>query len=98
MPGAAAVCATASRRSAGASPNWRNDLRKKTPAEMERAKIAKAARTLIRLKHSLRADEEINAVLPDKLEEFDEALSRGEIRELKAGLDDVLGGDDAAGA
>lgn len=68
-------------------------MRKKTPAEMERGRIVKAARTLIRLKHSLAADEEINAVLPDTLEEFDQALSRGELKTLKAGLADVL--DDA---
>lgn len=73
-------------------------MRKKTPAEMEKAKIAKASRSLIRLKHSLKADEEINAVLPDTLEEFDTALARGELRSLKAGLNDVLGGDDATGA
>lgn len=74
-------------------------MKKKTPAELRRAKITKAQRTLIRLKHSLAADEEINAVLPDTLEEFDEALARGEFRELRpAGLDDVLGGDDAPGA
>lgn len=66
-------------------------MRKKTPAEMERAKVTKAARTLIRLKHSLAADEEINTVLPDTLAEFDEALSRGELKELRAGLTDVLG-------
>lgn len=72
-------------------------MRKKTPAEMEKAKITKAARTLIRLKHSLAADEEINAVLPDTLEEFDEALARGELKQLRAGLDDVLGGPDASG-
>jgi hypothetical protein len=47
-------------------------------------------RVLIRLKHSLAADEEINAVLPDTLEEFDDALARGELRELKASLNDVL--------
>jgi hypothetical protein len=67
-------------------------LRKKKPAEMEKAKIMKATRTLIRLKHSLAADEEINAVLPDTLEEFDAAHARGELKELKAGLDDVIGG------
>lgn len=66
-------------------------MRKKTAAEMERAKIAKATRTLVRLKHSLAADEEINAVLPDTLAEFEEALARGELKELKAGLADVLG-------
>jgi len=64
---------------------------------MKRAKIAKTARTLIRLKHSLAADEELNDVLPATLEEFDEALARGESMALKAGLRDVLGGDDAAG-
>lgn len=72
-------------------------MRKKTPAEMEKARIAKATRTLIRLKHSLKADEEINDVLPDTLAEFDDALARGELRQLKAGLVDALGGDDALG-
>ena len=64
---------------------------------MERAKIAKATRTIVRLKHSLRADEEINAVLPDTLDEFEAALARGELKQLKAGLSDVLGGEDAIG-
>jgi hypothetical protein len=73
-------------------------LKKKTPAELERARITKTARTLIRLKHSLKADEELNAVLPDTLSEFDAALARGELTELKVSLDDVLGGDDAPGA
>ena len=66
-------------------------MKKKTPAELEKAKIAKATRSLIRLKHSLAADEEINAVLPDTLDEFDEALARGQVKELKASIDDVLG-------
>lgn len=65
-------------------------MRKKSPAEMEKANIAKATRTLIRLKHSLAADEEINSILPDTLEEFDEALASGELKQLKAGLADVL--------
>ena len=72
-------------------------MRKKSPTEMEKLKVAKAARTIIRLKHSLAADEEINAVLPDTLAEFEDALSRGELKTLKAGLADVLGGDDALG-
>jgi len=72
-------------------------LRKKSPAEMEKARIAKAVRTIVRLKHSLAADEEINAVLPDTLDEFEGALARGELKSLKAGLADVLGGDDALG-
>ena len=66
-------------------------MRKKTPAEMRRAKIAKTARILVRLKHSLAADEELNTMLPDTLAEFDEALARGELKELRASLDDVLG-------
>lgn len=68
-------------------------MKKKSPEEMERAKVAKATRGLIRLKHSLAADEEINAVLPDTLEEFDAALQRGELRGLVAGLGDVIGSD-----
>lgn len=66
-------------------------MKKKTPAEMERAAVTKTARTIIRLKHSLAADEEINAVLPDTLVEFEEALAQGELRGLRARMDDVLG-------
>lgn len=73
-------------------------MKRKTPAEMERARVVKTARTLVRLKHSLAADEELNTILPDTLDEFDAALARGEIRELRASLDDVLGGPNASGA
>lgn len=63
---------------------------------MEKARIAKAARTFIRLKHSLEADEEINDVLPDTLDEFDHALARGDLKALdvRAGLVQVIGGSD----
>lgn len=67
-------------------------MRKKTPAEMERAKVAKTTRTLIRLKHSLKADEEINALLPDTLAEFEESLALGDIKSVDARIDDVLKG------
>jgi hypothetical protein len=63
---------------------------------MEKSNIAKATRTLIRLKHSLRADEEINAILPDRLTEFDNALQAGELKQLKAGLLDALGESNAS--
>ena len=65
-------------------------MRKKTPSEMERDRVTKTARAIIRLKHSLAADEEINSILPDTLEEFDDALANGELKALKAGLGDVL--------
>lgn len=65
-------------------------MKKKTQAELKKAQLTKAARTIIRLKHSLAADEEINAVLPDTLEEFDDALARGELKELVAELNDVI--------
>jgi hypothetical protein len=66
-------------------------LRKKTQAEVERAKVTKTVRTLVRLKHSLKADEEINAVLPDTLDEFEAALANGDLKGLTASLDDALG-------
>lgn len=66
-------------------------MKKKSPAEMRRAHVTKVARTVIRLKHSLRADEELNDFLPDTLAEFDDALARGELKELRASIDDVLG-------
>ena len=54
----------------------------KSEAEMERWKIQKITRSLLRLKHSIMADEEINQILPARLEEFDKALQAGEIMEL----------------
>lgn len=69
-------------------------MKKKTPAELEKAKVAKATRTLIRLKHSLAADEEINTVLPETLDEFDSARARGELKRIEANIEDVLGASD----
>lgn len=67
-------------------------MRKKTESELERAKVAKTARTLVRLKHSLAADEELNRVLPETLQEFDAAVTRGELKALDIDLDDLIGG------
>jgi hypothetical protein len=61
---------------------------KKSEETMERQKIAKITRSLIRLKHSLLADAEINNILPDTLMEFDRALQLGELLQLQANLDD----------
>lgn len=66
-------------------------MKRKTKQEMERAAVAKATRTLVRLKHSLAADEELNSILPDTLEKFDEALAAGELKSIGTALDDVLG-------
>ena len=57
-------------------------MRKRTKTEVERAKIAKAVRTAVRLKHSVAADEEINEVLPVVLKEFDQAIAAGKPFEL----------------
>jgi len=55
---------------------------------MARWRMTKAARMLIRLQKSLEADEEINRILPEKLEQFDAALQRGEILELSVSLEE----------
>lgn len=55
---------------------------RKSDIEMERAKIIKLSRTLVRLKHSWQADEELNDVLPATLEEFDAALNSGQLKTL----------------
>ena len=65
---------------------------KKSPAEMERSKIAKATRTLLRLKYSLMADEAINDILPDRLMDFDNALQQGKLLELTNALEDIADG------
>lgn len=41
-------------------------------------------RTRVRLRHSLLADAEIHTAMPATLEDFERALSRGGLEELKA--------------
>ena len=66
-------------------------MNKKSPVEMERARITKITRTLVRLKHSLNADDEINDLLPDKLSEFEKGIHNGELKYLGlTSLDEVL--------
>ena len=55
---------------------------KKTDIEMERAALIKTSRQLIRLKHALAADKEINDKLPDRLIQFDKSLQEGVLLEL----------------
>jgi hypothetical protein len=66
-------------------------MNKKSDIEMERLKIAKTIRGIIRLKHSLKADEELNERLPDTLAEFDAAIQSGELKQLYSGVvNDIL--------
>jgi hypothetical protein len=65
-------------------------MEKKSDIELEKFKITKTIRTLVRLKHSLAADAEINERLPDTLKEFELALQNGELKTLPAGLMEEL--------
>jgi hypothetical protein len=66
-------------------------LRRKTEIEMRRAALAKTARSLVRLKHSLAADEELNEILPETLAEFDGAVARGElVRHVETRIDALI--------
>jgi len=55
---------------------------KKTPTELQWAKIRKAATSAIRLKYSLMADEELNEVLPRLELEYITAMNQGQPYEL----------------
>lgn len=55
----------------------------KSDIEMERARTIKITRALVRLKHSLAADTEINDILPTTLIEFDKAIQAGELLQLE---------------
>lgn len=57
-------------------------MQQKSDIEMERARITKIARVLIRLKHSLNADLELNRILPAQIQEFDAAVQNGELLAL----------------
>ena len=50
--------------------------------ELERDRIVKITRAIVRLKHSLAADEEINELLSSRLEEFERSLQSGELKTL----------------
>lgn len=67
-------------------------MQRKTEVEMNRASLAKTARALVRLRHSLAADEEINDLLPGTLQEFDDAVAQGELKSVRARLDEIIGG------
>ncbi len=69
-------------------------MQQKSDIEMERLRIIKISRALIRLKHSLNADQELNQVLPAQLQEFDSATQRGELVTLNEGfLKEILEGN-----
>lgn len=57
-------------------------MAERTDIEMARLAIAKVTRAEIRLKHSLMADAELNAVLARRLMDFDVALQSGMIPSL----------------
>ena len=63
-------------------------MQPKSDVEIERAKMVKVFRAMVRLKHSAAADEEIARKLPALVARFDGALTRGEAFELTAA--DVL--------
>jgi hypothetical protein len=50
---------------------------KRTAQEMDKAKVMKAVRSAVRLRHSIEADYELNEVLPRVEAEFDRALAEG---------------------
>lgn len=52
-------------------------MREKSDLEMQRARILKAARTIIRAKHAANADEELNQVLPRLEAAMNKALAQG---------------------
>ena len=66
-------------------------MRKKSPVEMEQSRIIRVTRTLIRLKHSLNADEEINNILPETLEQFEKGVQLGQLRGVDTKLlEDII--------
>ena len=65
-------------------------MRRKSDIEMKRKALEKIVRTSIRLKHSLKADMELNEKLSDMLEAFDENVLRGQMPKIKLTVNDLL--------
>ena len=53
--------------------------RKKTPIEQAKVDALKMGRSIIRLKHSIAADQELNDKLPLLEKAFDDAVAGGEL-------------------
>jgi len=60
-------------------------MTRKDKVDLERTTVTKTVRTAIRLKHSIAADEEINAALPQVLEQFERAVAEGRPFQLEVG-------------
>ncbi len=54
----------------------------KDDIELRKRALFKAARSAVRLRHSLNADEELNELLPALERAFDSAVSRGVLPEV----------------
>jgi len=63
---------------------------RKTPEEMALMRRLKVARSLVRLKHSLDADLELNGLLADITEDHNTELQTGGLKELAPGTLDGL--------
>ena len=64
-------------------------MRQLTPHEIEKARMIKACRTAIRLKHSLKADEELYQRLPELVRRIDAPLLEG--KTLQISTSELLG-------
>jgi hypothetical protein len=56
----------------------------KDDIDLRKAALLKAARSAIRLKHSLEADAELNEVLPELERRFNSMVQRGTVPEVAA--------------
>ncbi len=63
---------------------------RKTPEEMALAQRLKVARSLVRLKHSLEADLELNALLNEISDGHAHELQTGGVKELEPGALDAM--------
>lgn len=61
-------------------------MTQKDDIALRRAAVLKAARSMVRLRHSIAADEELNELLPAIEREFDSAVARGLLPDSSAVL------------
>lgn len=65
-------------------------MHKKSDIELQRAKISKIVRGLIRLQASVEADERINDLLPERLAEFDASIQNGKLKTVENLVEKLL--------
>jgi hypothetical protein len=68
-------------------------MRQRSDIEQEKFELLSAARGMVRLRHRIEADRELNRVLPELERKIDSAIQSGKSFDMRKQLEALLGGE-----